>query len=100
MCSQSITLVQVEEGGETHFTELGIKVAPKPGLAVMFYSTTPDGSLDRLTRHSKLRNPNFEGGCAVTKGQKWCATKWYREGNRKLAKKRYERRPALCLLPD
>ncbi|KAJ0236611.1 prolyl 4-hydroxylase 10 [Hirschfeldia incana] len=81
-------LSDVEEGGETVFpsakgnfsavpwwNELsecgkrGLSVKPKMGDALLFWSMTPDATLDPSSLH---------GGCAVIKGNKWSSTKWLR----------------------
>ncbi|XP_010550487.1 PREDICTED: probable prolyl 4-hydroxylase 10 [Tarenaya hassleriana] len=81
-------LSDVEEGGETVFpaakgnysavpwwNELsecgkgGLSVKPKMGDALLFWSTTPDATLDPSSLH---------GGCPVIKGNKWSSTKWLR----------------------
>jgi prolyl 4-hydroxylase len=64
-------LENTEDGGETIFPRVNIKVKPIKGNAVLFYNCTPDGNEDPLTMH---------GGAPVTKGQKWIATKWIRKG--------------------
>eukprot|EP00775_Hariotina_reticulata_P002059 gene2059-2379_t len=71
-----------EEGGETVFPYaeekvsgpgwsqcalLGLAHHPHKGDAIMFYSLTPDGSVDPASRH---------GSCPTLKGEKWSATKW------------------------
>lgn len=82
-------LTDVEEGGETIFplegrygTELlkstfnykacdtGFKYKPRMGDALMFFSMHPNGTFDKHALH---------GGCAVTAGEKWVATKWIRD---------------------
>uniref|UniRef100_A0A7S0RYG0 procollagen-proline 4-dioxygenase n=1 Tax=Chlamydomonas leiostraca TaxID=1034604 RepID=A0A7S0RYG0_9CHLO len=82
-------LTTVEEGGETVFKRegedfgnrtiadwrscsdgLGVKVKPKQGDAVLFWSTTPDLELDPHSLH---------GACPVIKGEKWSAAKWIHE---------------------
>lgn len=79
-------LTDVEEGGETVFpaakgnissvpwwNELsecgkkGLSVKPKLGDALLFWSMSPDASLDPTSLH---------GGCPVIKGNKWSSTKW------------------------
>lgn len=80
-------LSDVEEGGETVFLlegkdglarlrtidykscQDGIKVKPRMGDALLFWSSKVDGGLDRHALH---------GGCPVVKGEKWVATKWIR----------------------
>ncbi|CAN6970653.1 unnamed protein product [Brassica rapa subsp. trilocularis] len=89
-------LSDVEEGGETVFpsakgnysavpwwNELsecgkgGLSVKPKMGDALLFWSMTPDATLDPSSLH---------GGCAVIKGNKWSSTKWLREEEAKREK--------------
>jgi len=84
-----IFLEAPEEGGETVFKRegedfgnrtiadwrscsdgLGVKVKPKQGDAVLFWSTTPDLELDPHSLH---------GACPVIKGEKWSAAKWIHE---------------------
>jgi prolyl 4-hydroxylase len=74
-------LSDVEEGGETIFPRAGgkpsptdfndcingLKVTPKEGKAIMFYSMTPEGQFDEYSLH---------GACPVIKGTKWAANKW------------------------
>ena len=75
------------EGGETVFPDAtdgkvtgpewsecarkGFASKAVKGDAVMFYSLTPDGSLDKSSLH---------GSCPTTKGDKWSATKWIHVG--------------------
>lgn len=42
---------------------------PVKGSALLFFSQTPDGTLDEKSLHT---------GCPVIKGDKWSATKWIR----------------------
>eukprot|EP01094_Clydonella_sp_ATCC50884_P014920 TRINITY_DN25490_c0_g1_i1.p1 TRINITY_DN25490_c0_g1~~TRINITY_DN25490_c0_g1_i1.p1 ORF type:complete len:280 (+),score=94.71 TRINITY_DN25490_c0_g1_i1:33-842(+) len=60
-----------EEGGETFFPlhENALRVQPKKGDAVLFYSTKPDGSMDNASLH---------GSAPVRKGVKYALTKWIR----------------------
>jgi len=74
-------LSDVEEGGETIFPRAGglesptnfndctkgLKVTPKEGKAIMFYSMTPEGQFDGYSLH---------GACPVLTGTKWAANKW------------------------
>lgn len=83
-----IYLTDVEEGGETTFllegegglkhlshidytscNATGIRVKPRKGDAVVFWSAFPDGSIDKHALH---------GGCPVIQGTKWAAVKWLR----------------------
>ncbi|KAG6555615.1 hypothetical protein Mapa_002850 [Marchantia paleacea] len=79
-------LSDVESGGETvfpaskvngslvpHWDELsdcaktGLSVRPRKGMALLFWSMSPDVKLDSKSLH---------GGCPVIEGNKWSATKW------------------------
>jgi prolyl 4-hydroxylase len=62
-------LNEVEEGGETHFTEVGIKIEPKPGVLLVWNNATADGTPNEGTMHA---------GTPVVKGSKYVITKWYR----------------------
>lgn len=59
----------VEEGGETHFTEIGIKIEPKPGVLLIWNNALPDGRPNEGTIHA---------GTPVVQGSKYIITKWYR----------------------
>jgi prolyl 4-hydroxylase len=63
-------LNHVEEGGETHFPEVDIRVKPLKGDAILFYNMLPDGEVDRQSLHASL---------PVIAGEKWVSTKWVRE---------------------
>jgi prolyl 4-hydroxylase len=58
-------------GGETSFPKgnggTGIKVSPKKGTAVLFYSLLEDGNGDDLSLHQAI---------PVVKGEKWLANFW------------------------
>lgn len=62
-------LNEVEEGGETHFTEVGVKIEPKPGVLLVWNNALPDGTPNEDTMHA---------GTPVVKGAKYVFTKWYR----------------------
>ncbi|WP_427964935.1 2OG-Fe(II) oxygenase [Altererythrobacter sp.] len=62
-------LNEVEEGGETHFTNVGIKIEPKPGVLLVWNNATEDGVPNEGTMHA---------GTPVVKGAKYVITKWYR----------------------
>lgn len=64
-----IYLSDVEEGGETEFKNLKIKINPKKGRAVAWYNLTPEMEIDKNTLHA---------GRPVIKGQKWIITKWFK----------------------
>jgi len=62
------------DGGETEFprwvngrTSKGLRITPKKGLAVLFYSQLPDGNMDDLSHHAAL---------PVIKGEKWLMNLW------------------------
>ena len=59
----------VEEGGETHFTEVGLQMEPKPGVLLVWNNALPDGSPNEGTMHA---------GTPVVRGEKYVITKWYR----------------------
>ncbi|KFK30018.1 hypothetical protein AALP_AA7G207100 [Arabis alpina] len=78
-------LSDVEEGGETMFPFenganmgigydykkcIGLKVKPRKGDGLLFYSVFPNGTIDQTSLH---------GSCPVIKGEKWVATKWIRD---------------------
>jgi prolyl 4-hydroxylase len=78
-------LSDVDAGGETVFPRMdggppvpndeacqtGLRVKPKKGSVIIFYSLKPDGSMDPLSTH---------GACPVLGGVKWAANKWVRFG--------------------
>lgn len=64
-----VFLNDVEEGGETHFTHIGIKIEPKPGVLLIWNNALPDGRPNEDTMHA---------GTPVVKGSKYIITKWYR----------------------
>jgi prolyl 4-hydroxylase len=63
-------LNDVEAGGSTVFPEVGLDVLPRRGNAVYFAYTTEQGQLDARSLH---------GGSPVSAGEKWIATKWFRQ---------------------
>uniref|UniRef100_A0A5B6YL38 procollagen-proline 4-dioxygenase n=1 Tax=Davidia involucrata TaxID=16924 RepID=A0A5B6YL38_DAVIN len=78
-------LSDVEEGGETMFPFenglkmdenydyrkcIGLKVKPRRGDGLLFYSLFPNGTIDPTSLH---------GSCPVITGEKWVATKWIRD---------------------
>lgn len=64
-------LNDVEAGGSTVFPEVGLDVLPRRGNAVYFAYCTETGVLDPRSLH---------GGSPVGAGEKWIATKWFRQG--------------------
>ncbi|CAL9157626.1 unnamed protein product [Musa hybrid cultivar] len=82
-------LSDVEEGGETMFPYengsnmdiaydyekcIGLKVKPRKGDGLLFYSLFTNGTIDPTSLH---------GSCPVIKGEKWVATKWIRDQTEK-----------------
>ncbi|KAJ0973729.1 hypothetical protein J5N97_015694 [Dioscorea zingiberensis] len=78
-------LSDVEEGGETMFPFenglnmdggydyakcIGMKVKPRQGDGLLFYSLFTNLTIDPTSLH---------GSCPVIKGEKWVATKWIRD---------------------
>ncbi|XP_042427862.1 probable prolyl 4-hydroxylase 9 [Zingiber officinale] len=78
-------LSDVDEGGETMFPYenglnmdigydyekcIGLKVKPRRGDGLLFYSLFLNGTIDSTSLH---------GSCPVIKGEKWVATKWIRD---------------------
>src|SRR3546814_10338744 len=55
-------LNQVEEGGETHFTNVGIQIEPKPGVLMVWNNALPDGTPNEGTMHA---------GTPVVRGAKY-----------------------------
>lgn len=62
-------LNDVEEGGETAFTQLGLAVKPRRGALLIWNNNLPDGTPNDDTMHA---------GAPVIKGVKYIVTKWYR----------------------
>lgn len=63
-------LADVEDGGETEFPLLGVRIAPKRGRVVHFVNLLANGEPDPRTLHA---------GLPVRAGTKWLATLWTRE---------------------
>lgn len=68
--SMIVCLKQAEEGGETEFPNLDIKVKLEPGQAVVFDNLNPDGTPTTLTDHA---------GLPIIKGEKIIIPIWVRE---------------------
>jgi prolyl 4-hydroxylase len=64
-----IYLNDVEGGGETEFPDLGMKVSPRKGRAVIWNNLLSSGEGNNATRHQSL---------PVTAGTKTIITKWFR----------------------
>jgi prolyl 4-hydroxylase len=65
-----IYLKGAEGGGETAFPKLGLSVRPRRGGAVYFEYFNQQGQIDPRLLHA---------GTPVTQGEKWIATKWFRQ---------------------
>ncbi len=63
-------LNDVASGGSTVFPQVGLDVLPHRGHAVYFAYCDGNGALDKRTLH---------GGSPVSGGEKWIATKWFRQ---------------------
>lgn len=70
-----ICLQAAEEGGETCYPRVDLKVAHRPGTAALHYNTLPDGRPDELSVHI---------GMPVTRGEKWLLRTTLREHSRYL----------------
>ena len=64
-----VFLNEVEAGGTTDFTELGISIEPKPGVLLAWNNADADGITNPRTMHA---------GRPVQQGSKYIITKWYR----------------------
>ena len=66
-----VYLNNVEKGGETSFSEAGIKVKPKRGKGILWRNTLRDGS--------GITNINsMHAGLPPIKGEKWAMNLWVR----------------------
>jgi prolyl 4-hydroxylase len=65
-----IYLNDVEEGGETEFMELGVKVKPKKGRVVIWGNMLENNMEDYKVKHA---------GTPVIKGNKSIITKWFKK---------------------
>ncbi|MFZ1744113.1 MAG: 2OG-Fe(II) oxygenase [Pontixanthobacter sp.] len=59
----------VQQGGATEFPELGLKIAPQPGVLLVWNNADVDGVPNTNTLHA---------GTPVEAGVKYVLTKWYR----------------------
>lgn len=64
-----VFLNEVEAGGTTAFTEVGIALEPKPGVLVIWNNADADGNPNWKTMHA---------GTPVEAGVKYVITRWYR----------------------
>jgi prolyl 4-hydroxylase len=64
-----VYLNDVDEGGETNFPDLKIKVKPKKGMLLGWNNLNKDGKRNVLTRHEALPPKS---------GKKYIITKWWR----------------------
>lgn len=62
-------LNDVEAGGATLFTELGVQIEPRRGALLIWNNALPDGRPNESTLHA---------GMPVVRGAKYVITKWYR----------------------
>jgi len=69
--SAVIYLSDVAAGGGTAFPELDLEVPARMGSLCLFHNCRADGSVEPRSLHA---------GLPVEQGDKWVATKWYREG--------------------
>jgi len=60
----------VEAGGATVFTQLGVKLWPTKGSLALWYNLERSGEGAYRTRHA---------GCPVLTGSKWVSNKWFHE---------------------
>lgn len=63
-----VYLQDVEDGGETEFPDLGVKVRPKRGRALLWNNMDSDGNCDPYSFHK---------AAIVSKGRKYILQRWY-----------------------
>lgn len=63
-----VYLQDVEDGGETVFPELGVKVRPKKGRALLWNNMNSDGNCDPFSFHK---------AAIVNSGRKYILQRWY-----------------------
>ena len=64
-----VFLNDVEQGGTTDFTKLGLSIEPRPGALLMWNNADLEGRPNEWTMHA---------GMPVEAGVKYIITKWYR----------------------
>ena len=64
-----VYLNELEEGGETDFPRLGLRIRPETGMAVVWYNLLESGEGDERVLHA---------GRPVKKGRKVIVTQWVR----------------------
>jgi prolyl 4-hydroxylase len=64
-----VYLNEVEEGGTTEFTRIGVTVPPQAGALLLWNNNLPDGTVNWDTMHAAL---------PVVRGAKYVITKWFR----------------------
>ncbi len=64
-----VYLNDVDEGGSTDFTRIGVSIPPQRGALLAWNNTTPEGIPNEETMHA---------GTPVIAGVKYVITKWYR----------------------
>ena len=66
-----IYLNDVEEGGETEFTEINLLIKPVKGTAIMWNNLI----------YGNENSYSLHRGMPVIKGEKYIVTKWFRQNN-------------------
>jgi prolyl 4-hydroxylase len=64
-----VYLNDVEAGGVTRFTQLGVSIAPQRGALLLWNNADRDGVPTKATSHAAL---------PVERGVKYVITKWFR----------------------
>lgn len=78
------------EGGETDFPEIGVKIVPKKGKAILFQNIDAQQDLIPESMHA---------GCPVRSGTKWIANKWVRIWPFELSTLASVNQPPICNRP-
>ncbi|WAR03210.1 P4HA2-like protein [Mya arenaria] len=71
-------LTDVENGGATVFPDLGLRVRPQKGSALMFFNLFRNGTSNNFTKHAS---------CPVLYGDKWIANQWVLRNGQEFAYK-------------